>query len=291
MTSVLTARPSANPIWLAAFEFKTIRKRVFALLVMGLISWLLAACGGSGSDGASGPSVRPVFDASVPPEATSTVVAVTSEAGTAKPGEPVRKLDLEGMSERVLIASDASDNIILATIAPASDATPNLSAETTAHALAVLMLGRTPAGFTSAQLAAAVRAAPEFANLVRLVSAAHLAGTPPVDHPGVAQSIGLTQSQALSSVKKAGAATRAKALSLAKPLPMPLPGVVVSDVGGALTVRIVDTDEGVSGVKVVNGFGIRFLARGTSALDGSPLGNLGSTDGVPQVVLRVGRIR
>jgi Big-like domain-containing protein len=138
------------------------------------------------------------IDASVPPSGAAIISSVVSPIDSQKIGTPLYVPISEVAGETLILAVDANQNILLASLTTTNAA--NLSAGTTALALVRLAIGALPNTSASGQLNGAIQATPEFPNLIALISAALTANTSPVTSSAVYSSIAAVLGQLPSTL-------------------------------------------------------------------------------------------
>jgi hypothetical protein len=204
----------------------------WALVSRGFIGVLIAAslasCGGGGSDGgttppAPGPTTPAPGGGTTPPPSEPPIVggtakvfalpatatpalraAVTemlSPVGSAPPGAAVTIPDPASAPRAPVLAVDANGRILAAALASGSG---ELTADSTAAALVLWLVGPDAARASPDQIEAQARAMPSFAALVQSVASAQAQAEPVTGNPQV-------QHQALAVVQELAGALRAAA--------------------------------------------------------------------------------
>lgn len=146
------------------------------LVVILLLASSLCGCGGGSSTsvGSSSTSSSPPpvtsslsvgLDSSVPSSAVSAITTYTTPSGPFAAGTAVSIPILDSSAEAIILASDKSDNILLAGMVGGGISQVKLSAETTAVALVRLAHGPIDSGITDVEFDQSVRATGDFNDL------------------------------------------------------------------------------------------------------------------------------
>src|SRR5712672_681658 len=164
--------------------------------------------------------VTVAIDSSVPTSVTYGITTILSPMDSQGVGTPLVIPVSVGGGETLVVAADADNNIMLASLATSHSVT--LSSDSTALALTRTLMGALPASVAPDQLNAAIRATAEYPNLVSLVTVALQANTSPATSTPVFTSIGMVLSEVpastlTASVKAARLGVRASAALLATP--------------------------------------------------------------------------
>jgi hypothetical protein len=138
------------------------------------------------------------MDSSVPSSATAAITSIVSPLDSQAPGKPVFVPISANAGESLVLATDANNNIVLASLLTTTSV--NLSATSTALALTRILMGALPATASGSQINAAIEATNEFPNLVSLVTAALAANTSAATSTEVFTSIGVVISQLPATV-------------------------------------------------------------------------------------------
>lgn len=243
----------------------------------------LSGCGGGGGTAvttgpapASAPSVAVVasptetivtLDATVSAASRNAIVEIVSPFGSAATGAVLAARTAAG-AEAMLFGMDAQSNIVVAGFTEATAST--LGADSTALALARILMGPIPQGLTPPQVNVEIRAAAEYPRLVERVTSALAAGQPPAKNVNVLQSVATVLSQS------AGPIVDRLPTSLGRERPQqidsnrakpPLPFTVVAPTGWIAGIYITGGQ-----VNVLNGTPIEWTARTETHL-GAPIPN------------------
>ena len=245
--------------------------RIFPALFILVLT--LSSCGGNGSSEAKDdPPAQslPGLLINFPQSSTGSaakVSQVVTPMGSYQIGAKVQTPPLDSGTETIAFANDKDGNLIFATLISKADANPQFTAETTALAVARLMIGPLPDGVGAAQLNQAIRTAPDFPNLVLNIDNAHKAGSLPQDYPGFAKTLASVLDSALASTKPASG-TALNALRTGGLAPDrvhgSLPYVIESGLG-IFKIRVLAGNTSVQGIDISNGFPIDFVAYGSTA--------------------------
>ena len=199
-------------------------KIIYSLLSVAVIPFFLAACGGGGGGGGS--DNTPPSDSStdtlasttsanravtidpVIPEATrSKIQQVISPFGAAAPGSAVAVPSALG-GDTMVMAVDAEDNILLATLVGSEPTV--LSVSSTADALARIAFGPLPSPITPAAFQQAIQATNAYLQLVAAIQIAVDTGEPASQSAVVQGRLSIVLEQAIPALSAAmGTATAA----------------------------------------------------------------------------------
>lgn len=205
----------------------------------------LAACSGGGSDGqapqepanrVSALQAATPIDAGVPQDYVGKIAEIISPIDGGSVGSGIKIPSASG-GETMVYAVDANNNILLASMAVSAQ-TP-LNADSTALALARIVLGALPASVKPSDVNAAIRAAQEYPNLVAQVSDAIAHGISPANSDKVFSSLSVLVPQISGAVLSASPGARASSVrAMAAPVVQPsvttpLPYAMLSPFGSA----------------------------------------------------------
>jgi hypothetical protein len=123
------------------------------------------------------------LDNTVPGTVAAMIAKVVSTAASAGLGGSLEVPSAPSGGQAIVYAVDINENIVLA--ATASSPQITLNADSTALALARVLLGAIPAGLKPADVDAAIRATAEFPRLVGVINTALGQGTSPLSAPVV----------------------------------------------------------------------------------------------------------
>ncbi|MDP3821500.1 MAG: Ig-like domain-containing protein [Burkholderiales bacterium] len=253
----------------------------------------LSGCGGGGGEAvttvtppASAPSVAVVasptetivsLDSTVSATSRTAIVKIASPFGSAAPAAVLSARAIAG-TEAMLFGMDAQSNIVVAGFSEATATT--LGADSTALALARILMGPIPAGLTPTQVNVAIRAAAEYPRLVERVTASLAVGQPPAKSVNVLQSVTAVLSQSAAPIveKLPTAGGREQPLQIdARRATQQLPFTVVAPTGAYPGIYLTG-----GGINVFNGTPIEWTAH-TETYLGAPIPNSqGGTLGAPQ---------
>ena len=242
---------------------------------------MTSSCGNGGSSNPSQPpsgtlqtiNTSITIDPAVPVSVGSTIAKLVSPITEVPFGSALSIPISSGSKDSAVIALDANDNMILASLASSSATT--LDAQTTALALARFALGQLES-ITPAQANQAILAAAEYPNLVSAINLALIAGTPPLESDGVIQSVITLAAQAGQALQATITTTtmyQPRILSLSNPTvdSTQLPYIIFPPGSTNAQFSITARNAAPSGgVNLVNGLHIAFAAQSTDGA-GSPI--------------------
>jgi hypothetical protein len=214
-----------------------------------------------------------ILDSSMPGAMAAKIAKVVSTAASASLGRSLEVPSIPAGGESVVYAVDVNENIVLAATVAARQVT--LNADSTAVALARVLLGAIPAGLNPTDVNAAIRATPAFPRLVSLINAALAAGTAPLSSAAVFDTLNTVTSQ-MPPMLQAQLATAGRRAAASKERVPPLtsassaaatvnavPERLSSWRGSGIQAVFLAGADGVGTVKVANGMSIAWAASST----------------------------
>lgn len=261
------------------------------VIAASIICASITSCGESNSTTTSAPSSSSStieIDDTIPLATTRQIVTYTTSLDSQHLGTQSIATQPNKYNEWIVLANNNNGDIHLASIITGDTNTKqSLNATTTAIAFVRLLAGTIPQNVSASDFNSTIQSSSSFSSLVKLINEALASGTPPIDYPGTSEQIYTVITQTYNSLKTPTSSAQIRAASLeSETATTPLPYRIFEDgPDGYFSVRLVETDPNSKGVKITNGFPIKF-ATYSSALDGTVIApSHNEIDGYPQIIL------
>ncbi len=269
--------------------------RIILLAIVTVAQVTLASCGGGGSQSAQTQTdlalndttqlAAVTVDATLTPIVSTRITEIVSVVDAKPLGAPIRIPSQSGGDTSFIAATDAQGRILLA--AYSKEASVKLSADSTAYALARMILGAPPLSATEATWESKIRALPPFLALVFQIDASIRSGNAPDEDSQVATALLSLLQMANADAKITASAppqvARVRALGVKSPSVDALPFTAVSEsyAGATFSVRVT---EGLSdgSIEVTNSTPLYWAM--SSELQNAQKIAIVTVDGKPRVV-------
>ena len=258
-------------------HFQGLIRPALAICVVAVV----ASCGGGGGAPSGTPAQVTVttmqstvsIDRAVPEAYASAVANITSPSNTGALGETLSVPTASGGGESAVLALDARNNILLASLATSSSTI--LTADSTALFLTRILIGALPPTLTPDQINAAIRATSEYSNLVALIEIGMRTRTAPSTSVSVFKSLNIVVSQTsttilnkLSSVNRGQrtymSSSRTQRESISSPsVATPLPFYLLQPTGSIYQSVFVTGGTALTQVDVANSMSIAWAVAST----------------------------